>query len=645
MKRKLSIALALAMIPAFNASAISGVNVENGSMDRVFTKDVTLYYVTPDSSEIPIVTADDAQLLQSASDMSGDNMESLTLFKDNETGKLYRFIIDGAFKKFSLNSFGFEAETRKLTTEGVNNTGKKINILVLKPYSDTEIFYDINECSVLDIKDKAVDILENADENFNIEYILPEETAPGDYVIMMGNNKENIVQKSIYYASEDDVLKSLKEFGEMVYDESKLSEFEKLVEKNKKPLNLEIDNYDLLKDKSIVFMNVAGKEYKDSNDFKETFDIAVAVSMVNEAEEDKKVSLCRKYNNLLGLDFDTVYSKLNNPDIGAMMEGEAESVLELKNIWNKAAAAVYINESSASDMKERFDAVYKYLGISEEEYEKYSASGRTDGILKEIYGKDFSSPSALVKAFSDALESEAENKPGTDQDAKNNADKVTGGGGSSNKGGGTVPLYIPAGEKEYEPDEEEPEIENNGFDDIDGVPWAKEAIYYLKDIEVINGKAENKFAPGDYVTREEFVKMIVSAFDFTAGEGTSDFDDVTEDDWYYKYILAGVQNNIIKGKSEQHFGAGEKITRQDIAVILVNAAQAANININTADTYDNVMDFKDNSEMADYAAESIRKLYKCKIVTGVGDNRFAPNEPATRAQAAVFIYRLLMMSE
>ena len=55
--------------------------------------------------------------------------------------------------------------------------------------------------------------------------------------------------------------------------------------------------------------------------------------------------------------------------------------------------------------------------------------------------------------------------------------------------------------------------------------------------------------------------------------------------------------------------------------------------------------FADNDEISDYAREAVSALAGSGIIDGVGDNTFAPNQTATRAQTAKLIWKLLQTKE
>ena len=124
--------------------------------------------------------------------------------------------------------------------------------------------------------------------------------------------------------------------------------------------------------------------------------------------------------------------------------------------------------------------------------------------------------------------------------------------------------------------------------------------------------------------------------DITVEHGDVTFDDVSESDWFYTPIKAAKQKNIVNGISESTFGVGQKITRQDMAVITKNVLSYLNISMSKKD-----ITFVDKGEIADYATDSISRLVANGIINGYEDNTFKPTGFATRAEAAKMLYGIL----
>lgn len=172
-----------------------------------------------------------------------------------------------------------------------------------------------------------------------------------------------------------------------------------------------------------------------------------------------------------------------------------------------------------------------------------------------------------------------------------------------------------------------------GFNDTHATPWAEEAIKYLADRGVINGRGDGSFAPNDYVTRAELVKLLICAFNIDLQTAEAVFADVNIGDWYAAYVTTAFKKGIVNGLTEASFAPNEPVTRQDLCVMAARLAQ----NAESAGT----LSFADNAEIADYARSAILYMTANGIVNGMDNNRFCPTECATRAQAAKILYGMI----
>lgn len=183
-----------------------------------------------------------------------------------------------------------------------------------------------------------------------------------------------------------------------------------------------------------------------------------------------------------------------------------------------------------------------------------------------------------------------------------------------------------------------PASKPEAFQDIDSVPWAEDSINALRRMGVISGNGDGTFAPDRAVTREEFLKMVLQAAGISSKVASEvSFLDVEADAWYYDYVATAYQTGIITGQSEEYFGIGQKITRADMAVIIKRILDYKGIEIEETIA---PFVFADFNTIPDYARESISILSQAELMNGVGENRFAGDASATRAESAVAIYRI-----
>ncbi|MGN0150147.1 MAG: S-layer homology domain-containing protein [Clostridia bacterium] len=176
------------------------------------------------------------------------------------------------------------------------------------------------------------------------------------------------------------------------------------------------------------------------------------------------------------------------------------------------------------------------------------------------------------------------------------------------------------------------------FVDIDTVPWAEDSILALVDKGVINGRSDSIFDPNGTVTRAEFAKMVVLAFGLTGGSGVDEFSDVENTDWFASYVARGYYNGVISGYDDGTFRPNGLISRQEMAAMIARAVKAAN---KTLPETVAAVTFEDAYQIADWAMDAVTTLQKGGVINGMTETTYAPLENATRAQAAVIIYRAM----
>ncbi|CAM3911022.1 endo-1,4-beta-xylanase [Cohnella lubricantis] len=177
------------------------------------------------------------------------------------------------------------------------------------------------------------------------------------------------------------------------------------------------------------------------------------------------------------------------------------------------------------------------------------------------------------------------------------------------------------------------------FNDVEEVAWARESIDGLAARGIVNGVTKESFAPGNSVTRAEFIQMLMQALDLNQAGATSTFSDVKQGAWHYESIASAQQRGIVSGLADGSFGINNKITRQEMAVMAYRAIQKAGTKLNQESA---AAGFQDAQEIASYANEAVTAMQQAGIINGVGNGKFDPKGTATRAQAAVIVYQLLM---
>ncbi|CEN24965.1 N-acetylmuramoyl-L-alanine amidase [Paraclostridium sordellii] len=166
------------------------------------------------------------------------------------------------------------------------------------------------------------------------------------------------------------------------------------------------------------------------------------------------------------------------------------------------------------------------------------------------------------------------------------------------------------------------------FNDIDG-HWAKNAIIDFATKGYINGYGDGTFKPDNSITRAEFVKILNKAFGYT-NVGKENFSDVNPSDWYYNDICIGVNAGYINGYEDNTFKPDKQITREEASKIIATALNLKG---------DGNLNFKDSSEISNWAKPYVDALSDNNIINGYEDNTFRPHNNMTRAENVTILSR------
>ena len=108
------------------------------------------------------------------------------------------------------------------------------------------------------------------------------------------------------------------------------------------------------------------------------------------------------------------------------------------------------------------------------------------------------------------------------------------------------------------------------------------------------------------------------------------FTDVAEGAWYYDAVAYVCRGGLMMGTDETTFSPDNAATRGQLVTILWRLAGSPVLNY--------LMDYSDVADGA-WCAEAVRWAASEGVVTGYGNGAFGPDDPVTREQLAVMLYR------
>lgn len=174
--------------------------------------------------------------------------------------------------------------------------------------------------------------------------------------------------------------------------------------------------------------------------------------------------------------------------------------------------------------------------------------------------------------------------------------------------------------------------------------WAAEEVYEAYQNNLIPDEMLEDTLY-DIITREEFAAIAVKLYENIVGEAPyvyiddMPFTDCDYESEYISYIAIAYELGITKGTSQTTFSPYDNISREQLATMLYRVIKLAeNDKIYDFDV-NNVRKFYDDSEISDYAKESVYYMAECGIVKGVDGAHFAPLDTATKEQSILISVR------
>ena len=185
---------------------------------------------------------------------------------------------------------------------------------------------------------------------------------------------------------------------------------------------------------------------------------------------------------------------------------------------------------------------------------------------------------------------------------------------------------------------------NKTFSDIQD-SWAKSDIELLASKMLIAGKSDSAYEPKSNITRAEFATLLVRALGLEEGIlQPGQFKDVDLNAWYAGSVATAVAKGIITGFEGQLFKPNNNITREEMAVMIVRAAQVAGIDnkLSAAEQETYLTRFGDHETISAWAGKDVALAAGAGIINGMPNGDFSPRNNADRAQSAVMLKRFLV---
>ena len=168
--------------------------------------------------------------------------------------------------------------------------------------------------------------------------------------------------------------------------------------------------------------------------------------------------------------------------------------------------------------------------------------------------------------------------------------------------------------------------------------WADDGIRYCVTHQLMSGIGGNLFGPKLTTTRAQIVQILYNLEGEPKVSGTTPFTDLTQD-WYQDAVLWAYQTGVVAGTSSTTFEPDRPVTREQIAVILMEYMTRV-LKLERTWTPADLSIFPDADSVSDWAKDAMADAVGLGLISGAsngGQTLLEPQGSATREQVATIL--------
>lgn len=181
----------------------------------------------------------------------------------------------------------------------------------------------------------------------------------------------------------------------------------------------------------------------------------------------------------------------------------------------------------------------------------------------------------------------------------------------------------------------------SSFTDVKG-HWALREIVLLWARGILRGTGDRRFQPQTPATRAQFTALLLRALNLEEYSGSErSFNDLPVGHWAFGAVEAAYRAGLVRGTGAGRFEPERAITRQEMAVLVARALEAAGAGLSVTRADEIFTGYTDAAAMAAWARSGMELCLGLGIIRSRGERRLAPLEEATRAESAVILRRMM----
>lgn len=171
----------------------------------------------------------------------------------------------------------------------------------------------------------------------------------------------------------------------------------------------------------------------------------------------------------------------------------------------------------------------------------------------------------------------------------------------------------------------------SGFGDVPQNSWFADAVKYVSENKLMNGKSTTAFAPNENMSRAMLATVLYRMSGETA-EADSSFRDVSSSAYYAAAVNWASSEGIVNGTGADAFSPNASITREQLAAMLYRYAGEPSVSADLSA-------YTDTVDISPYASKAVEWCVAKGILSGESATRLAPQDTATRAECAAMLQR------
>ena len=168
--------------------------------------------------------------------------------------------------------------------------------------------------------------------------------------------------------------------------------------------------------------------------------------------------------------------------------------------------------------------------------------------------------------------------------------------------------------------------------------WADDGIQYCVTHQLMSGIGNDLFGPKLTTTRAQIVQILYNLEGEPKVSGTTPFTDLTND-WYQDAVLWAYQTGVVAGTSSTTFEPDLPVTREQIAVILMEYVTRV-LKLERTWKPADLSIFPDAGSVSDWAKDAMADAVALGLISGAsngGQTLLEPQGSATREQVATVL--------